>query len=371
MNITLKNMFGARAPEVTSVIADTKEKAVAVAKALLDGEEATLEEQDGLFIARKSGSKPDANERVIHLGKTAGVAYTISNIQKELVLYDMEGENFDEAVKQEGFVPGLMIGMEALHTTIRNMAMSEDTSSPEAFREKAAKAIEDFGAYVDSLIGALPQKAFKFEKALVAHAPNVLTPSSARPTEGFDAEVYDAIFGKPPVEVAAVPDTTAEKPAEAEAATTTTEAPATAEAPAEAPKDAGSAHPATQEAGKEGEEASAADPAPANFEQLPLTEDEKARAETDPSAVLASALEELTKNIGTQIAAAVAPIKETVASQGDAISKLSKAVGGTVASTPEEDDNVVTLSKGAAARDVSGGGEPPLIDTAYRTQKQG
>jgi hypothetical protein len=352
MNITLKNLFGSRPAEVTSVIADTQEKAVAVAKAIMDCETVTVDAQDGLFVARKTGSQPSADERLIHLGKATGVAYTVGNLKKELVLYDMEGtDGFEDAVKKEGFVPGLMVGMEALNTTIRNIAMSEDTNDAEAFRSKVGKAIEDFGAYVGSLIDALPAKAFKFEKALVAVAPRPIA-APATP-EGFNSEVYDMIFGKPPAPASAAAVETA--PAQ-----TAQEAPqdAASAKDGETPAETASAAPAPADA--------QADAKPANFEELPAGTEVKTAP--DFSEALNGVVAELTKNLGQQIAEAIKPLNEQVAAQGATIATLSKAVGGAVASTPDADDdgNVVRLTKGASP---VASGEPPLMDTAYRTNR--
>lgn len=356
MNITLKNLFGSRPAEVTSVIADTQEKAVAVAKAIMDCETVTVDAKDGLFVARKTGSQPTADERLIHLGKAAGVAYTVANLRKELVLYDMEGtDTFDEAVQKEGFVPGLMVGMDALHRVICNIAMSEDTKDANTFKTKVDKALSDFGDYVGALIEALPEKAFKFEKALVAIAPRPLV-APATP-EGFNSEVYDMIFGKPPspAAAAAVEGTPAAAEAAAQAAQEAAQA-GTEAKPGEAPAE-GAAAPT------EAPVAPAVDAKPANLEELPKGTQEKTLP--DFSEALTGAIADLTKTLGDQIAAAVKPLSEQVAAQGATISTLSKAVGGAVASTPEADDdgNIIHLSKGTAAQ---GDREPPLMDTAYR-----
>lgn len=369
MNITLKNMFGSRPAEVTSVIANTEAKAIAVAKAIMDAGEVVVSETDGVFVARKRGTTASADERAIHLGKAAGVAYTIANLRKELVLYDMEGtDNFDEAVKKEGFVPGLMVGMEALHTTIRNIAMSDKASSAEAFRTGVSKAIADFGTYVDSMIDALPEKAFKFEKAMLAVvAPHL--PTGPRPADGFSADIYDMIFGDAAAPVALVADDAAAVAAAAAAAqaladaapavvTTDTPAVSVAAAPAAPVVPAAPAVAPVVVA--------AADPAPKNFEQLPASQ--TPQTAPDLGEVLREAMGELTKNIGTQIADAVKPLNDRMTAYDANIGKLSKALGSAVASNPDGDDdagNIIEISKGATQR----GGEPPLMDTAYRASR--
>lgn len=364
MNITLKNLFGSRPAEVTSVIADTQEKAVAVAKAIMDCETVTVDAKDGLFVARKTGSQPSGDERLIHLGKAAGVAYTVANLKKELVLYDMEGtDTFDEAVQKEGFVPGLMIGMDALHSVIRNIAMSDDTKDANTFKSKVDKALSDFGDYVGSLIEALPAKAFKFEKALVAIAPRPIA-APATP-EGFNSEVYDMVFGKPPspAAAAAVEGTPAAAQAAQEAAQEAAQTPAEA-TPAATPAEGAAAAPAAPAAP---DAAPVAEAAPANLQELPKSAPDKGAP--DFAEALNGAIAELTKNLGTQIAAAIKPLNEQVAAQGATIATLSKAVGGAVASTPEADDdsNVVRLAKGASP--VASSGDIPLMDTAYRTNR--
>lgn len=369
MNITLKNMFGSRAPEVTSVIADTREKAVAVAKMLIDGDNAEITEQDGVFVVRKANAGESPEERLIHLGKRTGIAYTVANLRKELRLFDMDGEGFDDAVKQEGFVPGLMVGMDALHQTIANIANAEDTNSPDVFRDKVSKAIEDFGNYVSSLIDALPEKAFKFEKALAAVAPAGSGKLHFTP-EGFNAEVYDAVFGgeapnpsadmkeadAAPTESAPVEAT--DKPADAAPA-------AEASAPAEGAEGADKpAQEADAAASAEGNEV----PKPDNLEELPEAPSKEAAPSMEE--VVREALAELTKDVGKQIADAVKPLAERADATDAALDKLTKAVGGSVATTPEEDaDNVVRLSKGTEPGGGYGGGEPPLMDTAYNVNR--
>lgn len=366
MHISIKNMFGSRAPEVTSVIADTRPKAEAVAKMLMDGDKAEITEQDGLFVVRKAGTKPAEDERLIHMGKAAGVAYTVGNLQKELRLYDMEGENFTDMVQSEGFVPGLMVGMDALHATIRNIAMSEETNSADTFREKVANAMDEFAQYVDSLIGALPEKAFKFEKALAATGaqPIHFTP------EGFNAEVYAAVFG----DEAPTPSATMqENPAPETTTETTTET-----APAEQVTADPATPPATpaQETASQGETpqeqpaaASADDPPkPDNLEELPRGTPEQ----TAPTAeeVIERTMDALTKKMGESLAAAMAPVNERLAAQDRAVERLTKAMGSTVATTPDEDgDNVVRLSKGEQKGESYGAEGPPLMDTAYNLKR--
>jgi len=367
MHIGLKNMFGSRGPAVSAVMADTEAKAREVAKTIMVEGTIEITEQDGVFVARKQGVAPTDDEQIVHLGKTVNVAYAVANLRKELVLYGMESEDFAETVQKEGFVPGLYTATEALHTTIRNIAMSEDTNSPEAFKTKVDKALTDFAGYVDSLVSSLPTQAFKFEKALMVVSPNGA--GAARPAlpDGFSDNLYDAIFGPSESstdkdvdkvkEEAGVPTGKEgeEKPAEA------------APAPEDAPK--------AEEAPKEGEPAAAApageeapkqEAAPANLEELPKGKEE---AQVDPAAVLAEAMAELTKNLGTQISEAIKPLADRMDKSDEATAKLSKAIGSSVASTPEADEdggNVVDLAKGNP-----GNSNPPLLDTAYRASKRG
>lgn len=365
MNISLKNLFGSRGPAVTSVIADTQAKAVAVAKMLLSAD-ASVTEQDGLFIARVDGTEPKG-ETVFHLGKATGLAYTVANmpenVTKALDLYGMEADNFEEAVKQEGFVPGLYIGMEALDATIRKAAMAEATNSPEAFKNEVNTALEAFSKYVVGLIDSLPEKAFKFEKALAAVTPHGTTPLNFTP-EGFDAEVYDAVFGdeapnpsKTMTETDPVPEgepAAAPKAAEGEPAPAAEATPAAA-APEGEPK---------VEATPEGEPKKETEAAPANLEELPK---EPEAAKPSPEEVMAAAMEAMTKTVGSQIAAALAPLTERANATDQAIDKLTKAVGGAVVTTPEEDeDRVIQFAKG---EQPAAGGAIPLMDTAYAVNR--
>lgn len=346
MEISLKNMFGARPAEVTSVMADTEAKARAVAKAIMDCDKADLTVEDGVFVVRKTGSN-SADERVIHLGKKAGIAYGVSNLSKELSLYDATSTDFDETMKAEGFVPGLHVGMEVLHQTIFNIAMSEEASSPQAFGQSVQKAIDEFGAYVSDLISALPERAFKFEKALVVISPNDI--SGHRPIpDGFSSEVYDAMFSD----------------ADKEAEEGTKEATAGTEGE-DAPKDAEAAGEATTAAEDTAKDA-VADAAPKNLQELPKgTPETEVRA---PEDILSEALETLTKNMGETIAKALEPVTQRLDASEANLTRLSKAVAGSVTATPEDDpDNVVILAKSGAP--ASQGGEPPLMDTAYRSNR--
>lgn len=363
MHITLKNMFGSRGPEVTSVIADTRPKAEAVAKMLLDGDKADITEQEGLFIVRKSGGEPSADEQIVHLGKATGVAYTVANLKKELSLYDVSGTSFEETMKAEGFVPGLMVGMDVLHQTIFNIAMSDDTNSAEGFANAVESAVDEFKKYVGDLIGALPEKAFKFEKALVAVSPNGVTPVQPVP-ESYNAEVHDAIFGdeQPGNPKADMKDADDKDDKDDKAAEATPDAPKADAAGDTLPAD-GKAPDATK--------AATGDmlPKPDNLEELPAgtPETKGASAEDIASAVI----DAVTKSVGTQIADAMKPLADRLEAQDAAVGKLTKAVGGTVATTPDEDDDtVIQLSKGTSQAST-GGGAPPLMDTAYMSQKKG
>ena len=353
MNITLKNMFGSRTPAVTSVMADTQAKAIAVAKMLMDANEVELSEQNGIHIARAKGEDAPANEQIVHLGKSTGIAYGVSHLQKELALYDIETENFDEAVKQEGFVPGLMIGMEALHSTIRNIAMSTDTSSADAFRSGVRNAVEDFADYVDSLIGALPEKAFKFEKAL-----SVITPTGPVhiTPEGFNAEVYDAVFGDEQPETSKTMEEAAAPEAEEAPKAEATEAEAAPAAEAEEPKEE------AQAAADDG-----MPPKPDNLDELPAGE--RGPTAADIEKMFENMVAGLTKTVEDKLDAAVKPLAAKAEATDAALDKLTKAVGGTIATTPDADsDNVVTLQKGEQG--ASGGdGYIPLIDTAYNVKR--
>jgi hypothetical protein len=360
MHISLKNMFGSRAPEVTSVIADTRPKAEAVAKMLLDAEKAEVTEQDGLFVVRKSGAPASADEQIVHLGKGAGVAYTVANLQKELSLYDVSGTSFEETMKAEGFVPGLMVGMDVLHQTIFNIAMDEGTNTPEAFANAVATAVDDFKKYVGDLIGALPEKAFKFEKALAAVTPSGTTPLHFTP-EGFSAEVHDAVFGgEAPNPSAIMTEDGEDKAAEAPKA----------DAAGDTPPAAGTAPDAASPAPSEGDDDKAkaeaagdTPPKPDNLEELPAGTPETKGVSSEE--VAAAVIDAVTKSVGAQIAEALKPLDERLAAQEASVGKLTKAVGGSVASTPDEDaDNVIAISKGTTGGNT-GGGEPPLMDTAY------
>lgn len=359
MNVTLKNLFGSRPAAVLSVLAATEAKSTAVAKMLIEGE-FEVTETDGLFVARKSGVPASEDEQIVHLGKSAGVAYSVGNLRKGLAIYDMESDNFDDALTQEGFVPGIYLAMEALNTTIRNIAMSDEVSTPEMFASKVSEAIDDFKKYMNDMIGALPEKAFKFEKALMVAAPNALknpTPHG----EGFNTAVYDAIFGPEADEEAAPVDDKGPKEVD------TGETPAPAAADASADKEATPAPAPVEEVtagGDPKEEAPEVDAAPANLEELPKSAPETQAASQEE--IMASMLEALTKTVGASITAAMEPMTARLDAQDEAIKKMTKAVGGAVLSAPDQDgddQNVIELSKGVRT------GEPPLMDTAYAAKR--
>ena len=362
MHIGLKNMFGSRGAAVSAVMADTEAKAREVAKTIMVDGTIEISEQDGVFVARKQGVEPAKDEQIIHLGKTMNVAYAVTNLKKELVLYGMESEDFSETVQKEGFVPGLYTATEALHTTIRNIAMSEDTNSPEAFKTKVDKALSDFAGYVDSLVSALPTQAFKFEKALVVVSPNDAGgPRPALP-DGFSDALYDSIFGEPAADAAAPkaadePETGKEAP----------EAPAEAAPKVEDPPKEDDTPKAADATPAPAEDAPKVDAAPANMEELPKNTDTAPMA--DPAAVMQAAMDALTKSLGTQLSDALKPLSERLDANDANMAKLSKAIGSSVASTPEADEdsgNVVELAKSNPST-----GEPPLLDTAYRASKRG
>lgn len=369
MNHSLLKMFGSRSPAVTSVIAKSQARAEALAKVLMpDAKEFTITKEGDVVQVRNSATPETEGEQVIHEGEKTGVAYTVANLDKALSLYDMDSTSFDEVVQKEGFVPGLMTGLDALHSTIANIAMSEEVTDADQFKKQVGDAIDAFSNYMDGLITSLPQTAFKFEKALIAvRSPNF---DAANGVPGaFDAETYDAIFGD-------------EKPADGQEATAggdTSDATADPAEPSEggaqaAQSEAGeagspSAEAATGEAGA-GDTASASqaaqdDPAPANLEELPKGEGEA----TDLEKVVAEAMAALTKSLEPQFKAitdSVGALSEKVDANDGKVEALSKSLGSTVATTPDTDEgggNVVEIRKGAE------GGEPPLLDTAFAVNR--
>jgi len=386
MNITLKNLFGTRLPEVTSVMADTADKAMAVAKMIMTDGSVSVSEQEGVFIARKTGTEANDAERIVHMGKRVGIAYTVAHAEtkltKALALYDSESMDFGETVQKEGFVPGLYTATEALHTTIRNIAMDEETKSPTDFNAKVSKALDAFGAFVSGLIEALPEQAFKFEKAMLSViSPNEL--QTSRPEgEGFNTDVYDAIFGETEGTPATQADTQAGEAgsegvedaqgengtgADPQEAASTADTPDTSES-TDTPGKAAADTEGDSDGSSQGED-DKADAAPANLEELP-----KGAAETQAMSqedILAGVMEGLTKTVGASVAEALAPLTERMDAQDATIQKMSKAVGGAVLSAPEEDDDTVVHLNKSGGGQPYGGGEPPLMDTAYRTTKQG
>lgn len=372
MNTTLKNLFGKRAPTVVAVFADSEEKLRKVAPLLMEGESAEISQNGDNYQAVLKGADLK-NATFMHMGNRAGVAYAVANLEKAFAPYDIQTEDFDEAVKNEGFMPGMMTAMNALHDTIMNAAMSDDTNTPEAFSGKVMKAVDAFSAYVESLINGLPEKAFKFEKALTAATPSTGPVALHFTPEGFSQEVHDAVFGgEAPNPSAQMQDTTVEPEGGTQAQPAGGKAdPAPAAAPAGDKAASGGTPDAagdTPDAGAGDTKAAADDPPkPDNLEELP--EGAAGNAPTvDFDKALQAAMADLTKGIGTQIAEAMKPLADRLDTQDAAVAKLSKAMGTSVAGTPEQDTNVVPLTKGEQAPSYGSEG-PPLLDTAYNVNK--
>lgn len=394
MHVSLKNMFGLSAAQVTSVIAKDEATVRKLAPILMEGDEATITEQDGLFVARKSGTKPNDRETVIHHGKSAGVAYTVENMVKGLSLYDAETTDFDEALRKNGFAPGVHVGVDALLQTIFNAAMSDDTSDPAAFKATVSKAVDQFGVYMGELIDALPATAFKFERGMMAGVTKALLAVRSPNKIGdgvpgsFDAEFYDSVFGDGEA-------TTEAQDAASDAGTPAEGADASGEGNTPAGEDAaqtGSGE--AQEAAKEGVHPAEHDAdTPADSQPATVTDDDAAAekdkavaeakdgeavAKNDPpnlvpetkpappavdlEAAMSAMMDKLTKAIGE----AVAPITQRLDATDAAVQKVAKSMGETVLTEPDADSgNVVALSKGA--QDASPGfSEPPLMDTGHR-----
>ena len=348
MNITLKNLFGTRGPLVTSVIAKSEAQARGAAVLLMDGDKAEISETDGMFVVRKSGTQPTDTEQLVHAGNAVGIAYTVDNLKKSLSLYDMEAATFGDAVKTEGFVPGLMIGMDALHTVIRNIAMDEDTKSPDDMKNKVSKALGEFGGYIETLISELPVQAFKFEKALMVVSPTEIGGMGAVPGEGFQSEVYDAVFGD-----VTKPAEAADGAADGDVEETLTTSPENAPVAADAPAD-------------DAVEDVKADAKPDNLEELP---EGTSTPNADFEASLNAMMDALTKSIGgqiSQVAKSVEGLATRVQAQEATQKKLAKAVGGSVVTAAEEDPaNVVQLRNNDNGGGSDDGASMPLMDTAY------
>lgn len=373
MHVSLKNLFGSRGPAVTSVIASTEETATKLAKMLMaDVTKFTVSKEDDVVSVRNSETSPTNTEQIVHLGDKLGVAYTVEGVAKSLALYDNDSEVFADTLQKEGFVPGLYIGTDALQTTIRNIAMAEDTTSPEIFSKKVNKALEEFSKYIDNLVTALPVTAFKFEKSLVVISPNQLAPSRA--PDGFASDVYDALFGdndpKADADADVKADADADVKADADGDTKPAEADAADPADADAsPADASGDVTAAGADGDDGVKADVdaslavadADPAPSNLVELP---DDADTSVVDMEALMAAAVENITNAVGKQIETVAKTVDDLGTRLDNEVKSLTKAVGGSVASTPDEDNKIVDLHKASN----SDGSDIPLLDSAYRSR---
>jgi len=395
MQMSLKNMFGKQAATVVSVFAKSAAAAEVLGAMLIEGDLTDVKSDGSVHVIRSADAPADVKETVVHMGYDLGVAYGVTgmeDLQKRFALFELDSENFDDALKQEGFVPGIMLGLDALHTTIRNVAFSDATEDAAAFKTGVAKAVADFGAYVDDMITSLPVAAFKFEKALVALSPNELGIRS--PSEdAFNTDVYDALFK--PADVAETPTPEATPAAEATPATVADETPPNKDADAaEAPVAAGApdetsqgsedaseasevatdtsasaeaaAEPVTEEGAPSPAPEVEAAPAPANLEELPLD----AAPKTSKEDTFAEAMEALTKTLSGQItgiAEAVSKVSDRLDKSDAKVEALTKDVGGSVAGIPDEDvaNNVVSIQKEEPSGDI------PLMDTAYSSAKRG
>lgn len=368
MHVTLKNPFRKSDAHVTSVIATDEARGLAAASVLINAEcTVRKDEESGLYEIRKTGTQSGDHEQLVKPhDEEFGLAYTVvaERITKALDLFGSDSKSFNEVIQKESFVPGLMSGLDALHTTIANIAMSEDTNSAEAFRTAVEDAVDDFKKYIGGMITSLPETAFKFEKAVVASGAD-LPEGATRPLPGgFDEETYNAIFG-PAARATGLAPASAEEAEGSEAADAAAVAEGQADASegeAQAEVDAAAAHADDSDKDKEAVAAEATEATEPEAETEATDDDDPQPTDSvDFEKALAAAMAAVTKSVGETIAAALQPVTEAQARTDAAVAKLSKTMGSTVVSEPEADgaQNVVDLRKEATS------GHIPLLDTAY------
>lgn len=144
--------------------------------------DAAVDMEDGSVILKQDG-EPEGDGEVIRMGDSALL------ITKGFRPYSMEVENdgvsFAEMVKAQGFYPGVSTALDVARTII--LRTVEKADDPVAASKEIGKVMDEFKAYIQSLVAGLPAKAFKLETVF----PEEAVKDEAEPAGEAQAETSE------------------------------------------------------------------------------------------------------------------------------------------------------------------------------------
>ena len=264
---------------------------------------------------------------------TDAVAYKISDQAAVIVAHAQKGlmtfadsNSFAENLTKAGFAPSYRLANEILTDTIGNIIFSEGDA--EVTKSSINKAIDDFGSYIEAVMAAIPDQAFKVEKSLDEVTKGLLNQANSASALAADAGEEEA------------PAADAEEEAPAEEAAAEEAAAPEADADADAGEEETPAGDADASAGDDSE-------GEAEVEKTPAKPADKKTDDSDALVALQKSVDgmaELVKALPASITKVKDELSERIDAQDAKLKKTDEALSGTV-NSEEAEDNEAALKK--------------------------
>lgn len=152
-------------PEIVGAVVakgvDLKRVAAVFKGAGLNPQEFVKSEKDDVVIVTKQNAGKVQDTVVLKVSDEIGLV--IANMKKAFDSYSYNSTDFNTVMATEGVYPSMCLAKEALGETIANILYK--ASSPAEAATKVAEAIDDFKAYMTTLLNAVPTQAFKADLA--------------------------------------------------------------------------------------------------------------------------------------------------------------------------------------------------------------
>jgi len=168
MSLNLSNLFLRKReilPSVIAVVLQPDADVELYSKALVEAgfEVDHVEETDEAnTLMLKADSIP---EDVTLYKVSAGAALVIAGIQKGLQTFP-DSNDFAENIASAGFLPSFRVGHQILGETIGNIVFSEGDAAET--KSAVMKALNDFSGFIEGVMSAIPEEAFKCEDVVLA-----------------------------------------------------------------------------------------------------------------------------------------------------------------------------------------------------------
>lgn len=182
-------------PEVAGIVVKTSDEATlaSVTQALSDAGykvDSIQKHEDGTTLFAQ-GEVP-AETHIVKMSDNVAI------VMKGFSPYcsDLDSSSdFSEVMSTTGFYSGVNQAVDALSTCVRNATYKSD--DPQAAAKEVGKSVDQFKAYLTTMIAAIPAKAFKMEKDVEAAVALVITAKAEKEPAPVVAEPAAAPVAAP------------------------------------------------------------------------------------------------------------------------------------------------------------------------------